>query len=231
MLIRVLAAIWIYFVSSLLFPSIGYAVAPLPSVDVLIDAGHGGVDSGAFYQDLYEKEINLQVAKRLYDELAKRGRSVVLNRTGDYALSDENQWLKIRSRHVKDLAQRAQLARQITPKVMISLHVNWSGNPRVRGPLMISQHSQQSTVLAHLLQHSVNELYQSHAKPVRRKSYYLLNHSGCPTVIVEMGYITNHQDRQLLTNPKHQSRIAQAIAAAIDEYLMMFGHLQQEEID
>jgi len=226
-LIRSFAAISLAIFSFLLIVPEAGAIDSLPPVDVIIDAGHGGVDSGSFYNDLYEKDINLQVAKLLYDELAQRGRHVILNRTGDYALSEENEWLNNRSRHIKDLAQRAHLAAQLSPKLMVSLHVNWARNPRVSGPLMIYQQSPQSLTLAQLIQHSVNELYESGRQPVAGKRYYLLNHSDCPTVIVEMGFITNQHDRTMLVSPKHQRRIAKAIAAAIDEYLLMFGHLQE----
>ncbi|MBO8164417.1 MAG: N-acetylmuramoyl-L-alanine amidase [Brevibacillus sp.] len=220
------ASVWLTI--SVSFSSPVKASPILPPVDVIIDAGHGGVDSGAFYDTLYEKDINLQVAKRLYDELAGRGLNVILNRIGDYALSDENQWLQIRSRHRKDLAQRAQLAQQMSPRLMISLHVNWARHSAARGPLVIYPDNQQAQILARLLQHQLNELYKTHRQPVHADTYYLLKHSGCPVVIVEMGYITNRQDRKLMTRPAHQTRIGREIAAAVEEYLLVFGFLQMK---
>lgn len=225
--LRSLAAIVLPVIIILLIVPPAGAKGTLLPVDVIIDAGHGGVDSGAFYNDLYEKDINLQVARMLYDELNLRGFRVILNRTGDYALSEENEWLNVRSRHVKDLAQRAQLAAQLSPKLMVSLHVNWARNPRVRGPLLLYQPSLESITLAQLIQHALNGLYERDEQPVAGRRYYLLHHSACPTVIVEMGFITNQQDRHILTSEQHQRRIAQAIAAAIEEYLLLFGHLQE----
>ncbi|GAB7386930.1 N-acetylmuramoyl-L-alanine amidase CwlD [Bacillaceae bacterium] len=192
-------------------------------VDVVIDAGHGGIDSGTLYEDVYEKAINLQVAQFLYEELEAKGYRVVLDRTGDYALSDENEWLDSPSRHRRDLAQRRDLVKELSPKIVVSLHVNWSKNPRQRGPLVLYQKNNQSVLLADLLQQSLNDMFKTRELPIPGRTYYLLNHSLCPTVIVEMGFISNRIDREILTSPEQQRRIAQTVAAAIDRYFLLLG--------
>lgn len=196
-------------------------------VDVLIDVGHGGIDSGTFYQDIYEKEINLQVGKLLYELMRKKGYQVVLNRDGDYALSDDNTWLKNPSRHKRDLAQRRHLAKVISPQVMVSLHVNHSDNPRKSGALVLYQKNNQSYLLAKLLQEELNNVYQAKTVPQHGRTYYLLRHSICPTVIVEMGFISNPRDRKWLTDPKQQMVIASAIEAAISEYFSLLGRINE----
>jgi len=208
-------------------PSRSMAI-PLTPINILIDVGHGGVDSGTSFGDLHEKDINLQVAKRLYGQLAETGYKVALNRQEDIALSDENRWLQSRSRHIRDLAQRRSLARELAPQMMLSLHVNWSSDKRRRGPVVLYQSNEQSYMLAQLLQDSLNRLTGTRDKPVKGGTYYVLRHSYCPTVIIEMGFISNAADRRMLTEPAEQAKIAQAIRSAVSEYAILTGNLRME---
>lgn len=85
-------------------------------------------------------------------------------------------------------------------------------------------------MLADLLQSSLNRLAGSKDKPVKGKTYYVLRHNYCPSVIVEMGFISNVADRQLLTDPKGQEKIAQAITEAVSEYVTLTGNLKMEAV-
>jgi N-acetylmuramoyl-L-alanine amidase len=205
------------------------AAVPLTPIQILIDVGHGGVDSGTSYGNLYEKEINLQVGKRLYELLTKEGYQTILNRDRDVALSDDNRWLNSPSRHIRDLAQRKHLAKEVAPQLMISLHVNWSSDERQSGPLVIYQSNNQSYLLADIMQHALNQVFGTREEPVRGRTYYLLKHSYCPSVIVEMGFISNARDRAYLTTPAKQQQIARAMADAVGEYLLVTGELQRGE--
>ena len=191
----------------------------LHATDVLIDVGHGGKDGGTVHDQLLEKDLNLMVAKELYKQLSAQGLRVVLNRTADYALSDDNGWLKVRSRHMRDLAQRKELAKQLNPQLMISLHVNWSPNPKKNGPLLLHQKNEESLLLANHIQDTLNQLYGTHTLPVFGKTFFLLNHVPCPTVIVEMGFISNSADRNRLTHAEGQKEIAAAISSGVKDYL------------
>ncbi|USG68477.1 N-acetylmuramoyl-L-alanine amidase [Brevibacillus ruminantium] len=210
-----------------LLPAQGSAV-PLTSVQVLIDVGHGGVDSGTSHGSILEKDINLEVGKRLYRLLTEKGYRAVLNRDRDMALSDENQWLKNPSRHIRDLAQRRHLAKEMKPELMVSLHVNWSSDSRSRGPLVIYQANDQSYWLASILQNRLNQLAKTNSHPVKGRTYYLLKQELCPTVIVEMGFISNRADRALLTTPEQQDKLARVISEALEEYLLLTNDLQRK---
>ena len=212
------------FLAGVLFPLRIYSIDRInPPVDVLIDVGHGGVDGGAYYQQTLEKDINLAVAYLLYKQLAEKGYTVVLNRVGDYALSDENSWLHTRSRHQKDLAQRKHLMQLLSPKITISLHVNVSANPNHHGPLVLYQKSSQSFMLADVMQHTLNNLYKTSELPRPGSDLYLLNQSICPTVLVEMGFIGNAIDRERMMNPVQRQHIANAISSAVDHYFFVFN--------
>jgi N-acetylmuramoyl-L-alanine amidase len=192
-------------------------------VDILIDVGHGGIDGGASHGDILEKNITLEVANILYKQLSMKGYNVVLNRTGDYALSEENSWLRNPSRHRKDLAQRKHLAKELSPKIMVSLHVNTSSDPASRGPIVLYQKNNQSFMLADIAQHSLNNLFKTSELPQPGKKLYLLNHSICPTILVEMGFISNHGDREWMTTALYQAQIANAIGSAIDTYFFLLN--------
>jgi N-acetylmuramoyl-L-alanine amidase len=197
------------------------AVNPLlPEADVLIDVGHGGIDGGTSYGNYQEKDLNLAISKKTYKALKKRGFRVIINRTKDYALSEDNHWFS-GSRHRKDLAQRTGIANAIRSKIMISMHINWSSKSDRRGPLVIYQNQSDSILLANLLQQSLNHLYGTTETPVPGKKYYVLRNTKCPTVIVEMGFISNRTDRKLLTDSRHQAKLAEAISNAVQQYFAM----------
>ncbi len=197
----------------------GSANPAISNVDVLIDVGHGGIDGGTSHGNLLEKDINLAIAKKTYAVLRQKGYSVLMNRMNDYALSGENLWLKSRSRHIKDLAQRSHLCNEIKPKLMISLHVNSARRASKRGAVVIHQKIPESQQLATAVQQALNELYGTRDKPVPGRTFYLLKHAKAPSVIVEMGFITNAEDRRMLTEDRSRQLIAEAIAAGVEQYL------------
>lgn len=196
--------------------------SPVSAVDVLIDVGHGRIDGGTSYGPLLEKDINLAIGKKLYHRLRKTGISVALNRMEDYAPSDDNKWLRSRSRHLRDLAQRKLLIDVLQPKLTVSLHTNWSKHAAARGPGVLYQSAPPSYIAAHLIADRLNGLYRTSAVPYVGRTFYLLNRTKTPTVIVEMGYISNASDRSMLTGAKGQNQITEAIASAILEYLFVF---------
>lgn len=190
----------------------------MPQAAVIIDVGHGGIDGGASHGDTLEKDINLAIAGKLYLLLRSQGIAAVMNRTGDYALSDDNRWHHTRSRHRRDLSQRRQLTEEINGELLISLHVNWARNSRKRGPLVLHQEGGESALLAFCLQDALNRQQRTNSLPREGKPFYLLRRVEQPSVIVEMGFISNDEDRRMLTDSRKQLEIAQAIASGIWQY-------------
>lgn len=189
-----------------------------PQPVILIDAGHGGIDGGTSYGDILEKDINLEIGRCLYLILRSHGYRTILNRTGDYALSDDNRWLRSRSRHLRDLAQRKQLSEELPSEIVISLHVNWGKNKSKRGPVVLHQTEGRSAILASSIQNSLDVLYGTSSLPQVGKPFYLLNHVDCPAVIVETGFLSNAQDRAMLHSKRGQQQIAEAIYGGIVQY-------------
>ncbi|MFC5650449.1 N-acetylmuramoyl-L-alanine amidase [Paenibacillus solisilvae] len=193
----------------------------LPTAEVLIDVGHGGIDGGAHHENLLEKDINLAVSKKLYTKLRASGIRTILNRNGDYALSDDNRWHRSHSRHQRDLSQRSQLTKEIQTQIVVSLHVNWAADSTARGPLVLHQNEGESAFLAFCIQDTLNRGQRTRQMPRIGKPFYLLNVVKQPAVIVEMGYISHAGDRQMLTDPREQAKIADAIASGVRNYILL----------
>lgn len=195
----------------------------LPSAIVLIDAGHGGIDGGTTSGNILEKDINLAVAQKLYLLLRSQGITAVLNRTGDYALSEDNRWHVTHSRHRRDLSQRKGLSEEIETTVFVSLHVNAAKSRSKRGPLVLHQRNGESALLAFCIQDALNQLQRTNEQPRQGQPYYLLRSVKQPAVIVEMGFLSNSADRSMLTNRNAQTKLAVTIAAGLRQYLLIAG--------
>lgn len=227
----------IYLLLSLLAPSFVGAVTEevsdiLPkknivphflSYDVIIDVGHGGIDSGTYYGDIYEKKLNLEIGVKLYQELQNRGFKVGITRLKDYALSDDY-WNKrlIKSRHSRDLQQRFMISEGLEPKAFISLHINSSTSKSAKGPVILYQNQAESYVLAQLLQAELNDLYASSNRSRIAKHLFLLEYIHQPALIAEVGFLSNPEERELLTDPDYQQKIATHMANAFDQFFLIY---------
>ncbi|NBD26302.1 N-acetylmuramoyl-L-alanine amidase family protein [Paenibacillus glycinis] len=193
----------------------------LPTAQVLIDVGHGGIDGGAHHEDILEKDINLAVATKLYAMLQSGGVRAIMNRSGDYALSDDNRWNPSASRHRRDLSQRSQLTKEINTQILVSIHVNWAPDRTEYGPLVLHQNEGESALLAFCIQDALNRRQNTRGLPRVGKPFYLLNVVRQPAVIVEMGFISHESDRAMLTDPRKQEEIAAAIASGVRNYILL----------
>ncbi|MBO7744886.1 N-acetylmuramoyl-L-alanine amidase [Paenibacillus sp. MWE-103] len=193
----------------------------LPTAQVLIDVGHGGIDGGAHHEHILEKDINLAVAKKVYAMLQAQGIRTVLNRNGDYALSDDNRWNGRASRHRRDLSQRSQLTKEINTQILVSIHVNWAPDRTEYGPLVLHQNEGESALLAFCIQDALNRRQNTRGLPRVGKPFYLLNVVKQPAVIVEMGFISHEGDRLMLTSPDKQTELAAAIASGVRNYILL----------
>lgn len=193
----------------------------LPATNVFIDVGHGGIDGGTSKGDLLEKDINLQIAKKLHKRLQEKNISSVLSRTDDYALSDHNDWQRNKSRHLKDLGQRYGMAETLQPKIVISIHANWSNKNKRSGPIILYQDKHpHSLLLARMLQTNLNKTYGANNTPHPGKTYFLLKYISAPTVIVETGFLSNNEDLMRLTSEEGQAGIVESMTKAIIDYLL-----------
>ena len=197
----------------------------LGDVDVVLDPGHGGRDSGAVgFNGLSEKDLNLAVAQMAAAELRAHGYSVLLTRTTDVRIP---------------VVVRAEMARAVDPQVFVSIHHNGGAVRRSSDPGTEIYHqaaNPDSTRLAGVLYESIHAalsrydidwratVYQGATAIVRsrdRKDLYgILQYTpGLASVITEAAYLSNAAEARLLADPDAQTAEALAIAHGIIRYL------------
>jgi N-acetylmuramoyl-L-alanine amidase len=197
---------------------------------IVIDPGHGGIDSGTHYRGILEKNINLEIGLKLKEIIEKNSKSeVIMTRTKDTALDHRNNYSS--SRHRRDLRARVDIINQGKADIFISLHVDARGNEMMAGPMVLYHSRQpQNKVLAEIIQNHLNEINHPEANfPAhgikRRRDLYILKAKNTPGIIIEAGFITNPKDRRLLQNDSYQWALVEAIYQGIEEYFSGFKFL------
>lgn len=188
---------------------IGGPPGPPPLRVVVIDAGHGGEDPGAVGADgTREKDVTLAVARLVQmAALADPTIQVVLTRDSDVFVA---------------LADRARMANQRRAALFVSLHVNACSDPSVCGVETYIDAKQPgdgaSARLAAALQTRVAWVMGSRDRGVRTASLFITR-AAMPAALVEMGFITNFQERGALRNLARQKEVAAAVYAGIRAFL------------
>lgn len=196
--------------------------AELGGVKIVIDPGHGGLDGGASSGDVVERDITLKISHELKKLLEKKGSNVVMTRMkeGD-ALAEhapDEKFGTTRERKFADLKLREQITIDEEPDMFISVHVNAIPESRWRGSQVF--YHPEGHPHGELLAKSIQSSFQENLKNTDRealaiKGVYLLKKVPTPAVLVETGFISNDEERALLTSPEYQKKVAQAILEGI----------------
>lgn len=187
---------------------------------IVIDPGHGGRDPGKIgVSGVPEKEINLEVSKRLATVLGQMGAAVILTRDADIDLSDSSAtgW---HGKKRQDLSRRADLANARNADLFISIHCNAFSSPREHGAQVFSHpESSEAKVLAEVIQKEMSLILGNTTRKAKQVDYYAIRKTKMPAVIVEIGFVTNPKEDKQLQDPLYQSKVAWSIAAGITKYL------------
>jgi N-acetylmuramoyl-L-alanine amidase len=193
---------------------------PLSGKKIALDPGHGGPDGGAQSKDgLIEKDINLAITLYLRDYLQEAGALVVMTREDDKDLAEPST-KGYSKRKTEDLVNRAQFITRQKSDLFVSVHLNsipsikWSGAQTFYYP-----NHKQSGVLAALIQDEVKKNLQNtdrEAKPV--ENIFLLKALQIPSALVEVGFLSNPAEADLLRTPAYQKKIAASIYQGILRY-------------
>lgn len=169
---------------------------------VVIDAGHGGTDVGATGGGIYEKNITLDVSKKVEAILKQRGYQVVMTRPDDKFVS---------------LQDRVTISENYSPDIFVSIHVNSSVRPEITG-VETHYYHQYSMSLAQTVHSSFASAVQSPNRGLFKSKFYVINHTTCPAILVEIGFISNANERAQLISEKRKQATAKSIADGIDNY-------------
>lgn len=187
---------------------------------IVLDPGHGGFDNGMVGESgISEKVLNLIYAQKLSAVLEARGYRVVLTRTTEDGLYDED----VSNKKAQDMQRRCAVIEKEQPLLTVSIHQNsYAADPSVRGPqVFYYEHSVEGEKLAKSIQDCMNEQLAI-ARPRVQKSngsYYILKRSASVTVLAEVGFLTNPEEEALLQEEAYQEKAVQAIADGIEAYL------------
>lgn len=189
---------------------------PLLGKIIYVDPGHGGIDPGAIYKNIKEAPINLEISKKLADALAEKGAIVYLTRYDDYDLSIPNSSNHKRS----DLNQRIKLINESDCSLFLSIHLNadisesWYG-----AQVFYDDVNSENVVLAEYLQKEFSSSLNSRRNIKQISNLYLYRKALRPGVLVEVGFLSNSNERYLLRQDSYQKKIADTITTGVINYL------------
>lgn len=189
---------------------------------VIIDAGHGGFDGGAAANDgTVEKNINLQISKKIAGILRFNGYNVIMTRNSDTGTEDDVSDT-IAKRKKSDLENRLQVMKENTDSVFVSIHLNKFTTSAANGAqVFYTKNFSLAQHLANAVQTSIISLVQPQNKRVVKQgtdSTYLLKNAVVPAIIVECGFLSNKAELEKLKTDDYQSQMAFAIAKGICDF-------------
>jgi N-acetylmuramoyl-L-alanine amidase len=210
------------------------------SATVLIDPGHGGSDPGAIgVTGLREKEVNLDIALRVRDELVARGYQVIMTRSSDVTLS---------------LQDRIVISRSVKPDILVSIHANSYHTPDVSGTIVLYYDnrypqarypaseemirlSPESRKLAEALLKAAVKAAGTVDRGLLESSVYMVRMGNVPSALIETAFLSNPGDEKKLRDPAFRQKMAIGIADGISNYLPVSkrfgdvtGHWAEAEI-
>jgi N-acetylmuramoyl-L-alanine amidase len=199
-----------------------------PIRTVVLDPGHGGGDRGTRGRSTVEKQMTLDVAKRVERDLEAVGVNVLLTRTSDRTLS---------------LEERVDFADTKKADLFVSIHFNSGGSAdgietyclppagavstasswsrsrgRDEGASPGNRYDVRNIWLAHCVHRSLLRATDANDRGVRRARFYVLRYASCPAILVEAGFLTNRAEEQRILTSEYRERLAKAIADGIMAY-------------
>lgn len=216
----IILAVFIFsFFSSFLIVSSSRALGEVEvrfNYTILLDAGHGGRDNGVSgVTGTAEAPINLEIVRKLEKELRSIGFKVVLTRTNENGLYEEN----ADSYKLSDMEKRKEIIEKSSADLIVSIHQNSYPNTHAVGAQVFCLEKEtESENFANSIQAELKKLLPNARETISYGDYFLLKCSSMPSVIVECGYLTNPEEEKLLQDEAYQERLAYAITCGIIRY-------------
>lgn len=169
---------------------------------VVLDPGHGGRDNGTRWAGVREKDLNLDVAKRVERILRNKGVSTYLTRRSDYYLS---------------LSTRATRANRYRNSVYVSIHFN-AAQARSATGIETFYLSERGRRLGYQIQNRLVSRMGTKNRGLKKRSFAVLRKTRGPAVLVECGFLSNSWERARCKSSSYRQKVAQAIADGIIYY-------------
>ena len=190
-------------------------------VVIVVDPGHGGEDPGKVgINDVLEKDLNLQIAKKVKKLLEEAGIKIVMTRTND----------KVPDAKKEDLNQRVQLINDTKPKLALCIHQNSYPDAKIKGA-QVFYHTitPEAEDVATIVQEQLRTVDPTNTRQIKENdTYFMLKNTQVPTIIVECGFLTNPDEAAKLTQEDYQDKLAQAICVGVVKWLNGDGEGEAE---
>ena len=188
---------------------------------ILIDPGHGGIDGGAKSKTgTIEKDINLQIALKLRDNLEEKGYKVYMTRDEDEGLYQKGNTVKEKKR--EDLNRRVEMKKETECDIFVSIHQNMFPQSKCYGAQVWYASNDNSYNLATVVQDSIKESVKDNnkrvAKPAAEAYLILRDKYEAASILVECGFLSNPDEEAKLKSDEHQNLIVEGISGGIDKY-------------
>ncbi len=180
---------------------------PLKNIKITLDAGHGGNDTGNTARGINEKDLNLQITKKLKKSLKKRGAKVVMTRKKDINVS---------------LSKRLDIASKNDSDYLISIHQNSLKNPENYKEIHgsgVYYYNENAKNLAYSVQKSLVRATNFKDDGVSELPFPILKTTSPASIMVECGYIIHPYERAKLSDKEFQKIVADGIANGVENHL------------
>jgi N-acetylmuramoyl-L-alanine amidase len=167
---------------------------------LVLDPGHGGHDAGAVRYGVTECDIVLAVTKQVTERLAGKVDVTMSRYSNDY---------------YPTLGERSALANSHATTAFVSVHINASTSEQAYGAETFYYKGASLINLAQNVQQRLVSYAGMRNRSVHYANYAVIRGTQAPSILAEIGFLSNSSDRPKLTNPTYQSRYAQAIADGI----------------
>jgi N-acetylmuramoyl-L-alanine amidase len=173
------------------------------------------VSPGAIYKNIHEETINLELSMKLANTLQKEGATVLLTRYGDYDLSANYAQNRKRS----DLYQRTRLINNSNCDLYLSIHLNadtssvWSG-----AQVFYDDINDENVKIAKIMQDELKRYLGARRKISELSNMYIYRRVERPGILIEVGFLTNPNDRYILRQNYYQEKVANTITIAVKKY-------------
>jgi len=178
---------------------------------IVIDPGHGGSDSGAIGNGMMEKNLTLDIARRLRTLLVEHGWQVRMTRDSDVDVYRPDD-----SAH-DELQARCDVANRLGARLFISIHINSFTTSELTGTTTYYYKPQDAT-FARIIQSRLIADLGTDNDGVRRENFYVVRHTTMPSILVETAFISNPSDADRLRTPAFRQHVAQAISEGVTTY-------------
>ncbi|PYI52179.1 N-acetylmuramoyl-L-alanine amidase [Paenibacillus flagellatus] len=172
---------------------------------IVVDPGHGGSDPGVIgtTHGTEEKKINLSTANYVAEELRRAGAQVAMTRTGD--------------KEQPELSDRAEASNKRRADAFVSIHYNASPK-KVSGTLVYFYSEAKDRALAHSIEERLAKDGVLKSNGISFGDYHVLRENDRPSVLLELGFLTDSRDESIVRKDDYQRKAAAAIAAGLADY-------------